>query len=99
MNERASASEPAPFSSPGRSARDMGHTEIPPTPQRSADAHTADTGVAVSHPRTEDGKETAPAAHPVEVGATTTPQQAAGQAEQRAEAHADGESKQPKNRK
>jgi hypothetical protein len=56
----------APFSSPGRSARDMGHTDLPPTPGVAADAHTSNTGVAVSHPQTDDRDQPAQMGHPVD---------------------------------
>jgi hypothetical protein len=96
QREAAAVRPEAPFSSPGRSARDMGKLEVPPTPAVAADAHMSASGHPVTHPRTESGDESVPVSHPTNEGA--------GNADQRATAQADGDAKpandkQPKNRK
>jgi hypothetical protein len=96
QREAADMRPEAPFSSPGRSARDMGKVETPPTPAVAADAHMSPSGHPVTDPRTEGGEESA-----TESRATT---EGAGNADQRVAAQADGDAKptndkQPKNRK
>jgi hypothetical protein len=97
----------APYSSAGRSARDMGHIDVPPTMQAPADGHTTDAGRPVTNPRTEDGEQSAPEAPAINESTGDVDQRAAegravgtdSQAEAAAEVKPAGGDPKPKSRK